>query len=314
MLQGMDDGTAATAPLPGLAHDLATAAGALRQITVQVRTAGAGAGSGIVWRPDGLIVTNAHVARGPRAAVELWDGRTFEAPVTARDPRRDLATLQIPAAGLPAATPGDPRALRVGDLVLAMGNPLGMVGALAVGIVHAVEGRDGAGGRGPRWIRADVRLAPGNSGGPLADARGHVVGVNTLIAGGLGCAVPTTTVERFLAQTAPGAARRTSLGVVARPVVVALGRRRALGLMLVDVAVGGAADRAGLLIGDVLLGVDGRLITSPGDLGAMIEDGAELVRLDLVRGRERLTREVALGVQAPGVQAPGVQAPGVRAA
>jgi serine protease Do len=300
MVQEMDDDAGSSpAPRPDLAHDLAATAGALRQITVQVRTAGTGAGSGIVWRPDGLIVTNAHVARGPRAVVELWDGRTFEARVTARDPRRDLATLQVPAAGLPAATPGDPRALRVGDLVLAMGNPLGVTGALAVGIVHAVEGRNGADGRAPRWIRADVRLAPGNSGGPLADARGRVVGVNTLIAGGLGCAVPTTTVERFLAQTAPGAATPS----VARPVVVALGRRRTLGLMLVEVAAGGVADRAGLLIGDVLLGVDGRPFTSPGDLGALIEDGAGVVRLDLVRGGERSTREVTLGEEAPGVRA-----------
>src|SRR4029450_8978197 len=98
-----------------------------------------------------------------------------------------------------------PTDLRTGDLVVALGHPWGITGAIALGIVHVVETRRGA----PRWIRADIRLAPGNSGGPLADARGRVVGVNTLIAGGLGVAVPTTTVTRFLAEVEgrPGRSR-----------------------------------------------------------------------------------------------------------
>ncbi|HUQ80412.1 MAG TPA: trypsin-like peptidase domain-containing protein, partial [Gemmatimonadaceae bacterium] len=95
---------------------------------------------------------------------------------------------------------GHPTDLRTGDLVLALGNPLGITGALALGVVHAVERRRGA----PRWLRADIRLAPGNSGGPLADARGRVVGVNTLIANGLGVAVPVTTVLRFLSDVSQG--------------------------------------------------------------------------------------------------------------
>jgi len=105
----------------------------------------------------------------------------------------------------PAAT-GHPTDLRTGDLVVALGHPWGITGAIALGIVHAVEARRGA----PRWIRADIRLAPGNSGGPLADARGRVVGVNTLIAGGLGVAVPTTTVSRFLDQVEARRARSRS--------------------------------------------------------------------------------------------------------
>jgi serine protease Do len=181
-----------------LGSALAEVATAIRRSTVEVRTEGTGVGSGIVWDASGTIVTNAHVARSDHASVVLWDGRELEGVVTARDPRRDLAVIQLDLMGtsLPAASLGHPTDLRTGDLVLALGNPLGITGALALGIVHAVEQRRGA----PRWIRADIRLAPGNSGGPLADARGRVVGVNTLIANGLGVAVPVTTVLRFLAD------------------------------------------------------------------------------------------------------------------
>ena len=181
-----------------LGRELAELASVLRRSTVEVQTRGAGAGSGIIWQANGFIVTNAHVARADRATIVLSDGRAFDGVVTARDPRRDLATIAIDvgSALLPAAAIGHPTDLRTGDVVVALGHPLGITGALALGVVHVVEVRRG----GPRWIRADIRLAPGNSGGPLADAHGRVVGVNTLIAGGLGVAVPVTTVARFLAD------------------------------------------------------------------------------------------------------------------
>jgi serine protease Do len=181
-----------------LGRELADLASVLRRSTVEVQTHGTGSGSGIIWEANGLIVTNAHVARDDSATVVLSDGRAFDGVVTARDPRRDLATIAIDVGStlLPTATIGHPTDLRTGDLVVALGNPLGIVGALALGVVHVVEVRRG----GPRWIRADIRLAPGNSGGPLADAHGRVVGVNTLIANGLGVAVPVTTVARFLAE------------------------------------------------------------------------------------------------------------------
>src|SRR5580692_10619121 len=137
----------------------------LRRSTVQVamRGRGQGSGSGVIWSADGLIVTNAHVARGTEAKVSLWDGSTHVATVLNRDPRRDLASLRIAGLGLPAATPGDSSALRAGELVIAVGNPLGFIGALTTGVVHSLP-------NGKRWVAADVRLAPGNSGGPLADA------------------------------------------------------------------------------------------------------------------------------------------------
>src|SRR5262245_28314273 len=157
-----------------LGRELAELASVLRRSTVEVHTRGAGAGSGIIWSANGLIVTNAHVARTERATVVLSDGRELAGLVTAHDPPRDLATISVDATSValePAAI-GHPTDLRTGDVVVALGHPLGFTGAIAFGVVHVVETRRGA----PRWIRADIRLAPGNSGGPLADARGRVIG------------------------------------------------------------------------------------------------------------------------------------------
>lgn len=171
----------------------------LGRVTVEVRGGGRrGAavtvGAGVVWHPDGLILTNAHVAHRD-VTVVLADGRSWSARLVARDPQRDLAALVVDASGLPAARIGDSGALRVGELVLAVGNPLGLVRALSAGLVHAV---------GPRAIHADLRLAPGNSGGPLADARGHVVGLNAMIVGGLAVAVPSREARRFVREQLRG--------------------------------------------------------------------------------------------------------------
>ncbi|HKA61746.1 MAG TPA: trypsin-like peptidase domain-containing protein [Methylomirabilota bacterium] len=176
----------------------AAMATALAQVTVEVRSgprgpgrrgaAGAPVGAGVVWHPDGLILTNAHVARGD-VSVVLGDGRARPARLVARDPARDLAALVVEASGLPAAPIGESSALRVGEVVLAVGNPFGLARALSAGLVHAVDGR---------VIQADLRLAPGNSGGPLADARGRVVGLNAMIVGGLAIAVPSEVARAFI--------------------------------------------------------------------------------------------------------------------
>lgn len=173
----------------------------LRQITVRVRNHRVGEGSGVIWNADGLIVSNAHVALGEPLAIELWDGRRYEAELIRRDSRRDLALLAIPAAGLPEALPGDTRLLRPGQLVLALGHPIGLPHAVALGVIH-----DLSDGERSRWVRADIRLAPGNSGGPLANTAGEVIGINTLVAGGLGHAVATGVVQRFLLETGARAA------------------------------------------------------------------------------------------------------------
>src|SRR5271166_5739807 len=113
----------------------------LRRVTVQVRTSGGDAGSGVIWDSGGLIVTNAHVVRSSRMEIELWDGRVFPAEIQAQDPRRDLAALRIRRNALPAAVVGNSAALRPGELVIAVGNPLGFIGALTTGVVHAVGAR-----------------------------------------------------------------------------------------------------------------------------------------------------------------------------
>ncbi len=266
----------------------------LRRVTVQVRTPagrqgrGESAGSGVVWRTDGLVVTNAHVARGERALVELYDGRTLPARRVAVDGARDLSALRVDAHGLEAAAQGAAAHLRPGDLVVALGNPLGWVGALGLGVVHGVDRFHGA----PRWIRADVRLAPGNSGGPLANASGAVVGLNAMVVGELGVAIPTEAVERFLAD--PGA--RPVLGVSLRPVVARDVRGDAPALLVTGVRAGGAAARAGLRPGDALLGVDGEPFAQAIDLGVALEGlhPGDVLPLDVFREGRRARRDVSL--------------------
>jgi serine protease Do len=181
--------------VPGVEAALGDIAERLRRVTVHVRSGGRSAGAGVVWLRSGVVVTNAHVAAGPRAEVVLPDGRALPARLVARDPHHDLAALAVDAGELPAALRVDARGLRAGELVIALGHPLGVAYAAALGVVHrAPSGVRGPGG----WLHADIRLAPGNSGGPLADTSGRVVGINAMIVGGLGIAVPTHLVERFV--------------------------------------------------------------------------------------------------------------------
>jgi serine protease Do len=171
-------------------HGFGDIAEGLRRSTVQVFSKGHnGSGSGLVWNRGGLILTNAHVARTEQATIELWDGRRFVARVLLRDPWRDLAILRTGATDLHPAVIGDSDAARPGELVLAVGNPLGFSGALSTGVVHSIGTIRGMGRQ--RWIRAGVQLAPGNSGGPLANAQGQVIGINTAIVEGLGVAAPS---------------------------------------------------------------------------------------------------------------------------
>ena len=141
------------------------------------------------------MVTNAHVARAPSLRVRLADDRHLAARLVAADRRADLALLRVPRTRVTLASLADSDSLCVGALVVALGHPLGLRGTLTAGIVHAL-GPLSPGGR--RWIHADLRLAPGNSGGPLADTAGHVVGLNTMIAGGLALAIPINDVRRFV--------------------------------------------------------------------------------------------------------------------
>jgi serine protease Do len=179
--------------LESVSPHLAPIADRLREVTVEVSTDN-GAGAGVLWAPD-LIVTNAHVARAPRVRVGLADNRLLEAQLVVTDRRLDLALLRMPRTRVALASLADSDTLCVGALVVALGHPLGLRRTLTAGVVHAI-GPVSADGR--RWIHADLRLAPGNSGGPLADTAGHVVGINTMITGGLALAIPINDVRRFV--------------------------------------------------------------------------------------------------------------------
>jgi serine protease Do len=182
--------------------DLDALAEDLRRVTVELTSAGHVAGAGVVWAP-GWVVTNAHVVRHSRAVIRLADGRRTEAVVAGGDPAADLAMLRVADLTLPAAMTVRTETPRIGSLVLALGHPLGLRGVLTAGIVHAI-GPLAPNGRS--WIQADLRLAPGNSGGPLTDARGHLIGLNAMIAGGLALAIPVRDVCRFARSAGiPGA-------------------------------------------------------------------------------------------------------------
>lgn len=260
----------------------------LRRSTVHVSSGGRGHGSGIIVKSDGTIVTNAHVAQFGGSNVTLWDGRSFPAQVAALDPRRDLAILRLPASDLPAAPLGDSNRLRAGELVIAIGNPLGFMGALTAGVVHAIGPLPGLGPR--KWIQAGVRLAPGNSGGPLADATGNVVGVNTMVAGRLGLAVPSNEVARLLRGENP-----QPLGVTLRAVAVSAAGRERLGLMILELVPDSPATRASLLPGDILLGADGRFFTALEDLeDALAANSGRVLRLQFLRADPSKIRTVAV--------------------
>jgi S1-C subfamily serine protease len=182
----------------------------LRSLTVEIVNYRSG-GSGVIWSRDGLIVTNAHVVTSSQVNVKLEDDRIVKGTVIARDDQRDLAAIQINVQKLPTPIVGNSQLLRPGEMVLAMGSPWGFRGALTVGIVHTTKWQT-VKGTELFWsektfpilnypdslIVADIRLAPGNSGGILANARGEIIGVNMAIFNGLALAIPSQQVENFI--------------------------------------------------------------------------------------------------------------------
>ncbi len=252
----------------------------LRRSTVQVRARRNGSGSGVIWSQDGQIVTNAHVlGNSSSVEVELWDARRVPGKIVKTDRRRDLALLQLEASGLPAATAGDSNALRPGELVVAVGNPFGFTGAASSGVIHRLDSS---------WIVSQVRLAPGNSGGPLANVRGDIIGINTMIAGGLAFAIPSRAVTGFL-STSPQV--RTELGVVVRPLDT--------GFLVLEVVRDSPAHYASLLIGDILTGAGGNRFSSLRDLENAIQASPKgVLELQFRRGRAENIRTVAVRLSA----------------
>ncbi|HTT32517.1 MAG TPA: trypsin-like peptidase domain-containing protein [Methylomirabilota bacterium] len=268
----------------------------LRRSTVLIHSGGRGSGSGVIWSRDGVLVTNAHVVHRSRPTVQLWDGREFEAVTQTRDPRRDLAQLRISATNLPAAAAADSSQVRPGELAIAVGNPLGFVGALATGVIHGVGPLRRLGTQS--WVQADVRLAPGNSGGPLADARGRVVGINTMVAGRLALAIPSNEVHDFLsAGPADG-----WLGVTLHPALIPRPRfrRRTFGLVILEVEHGSPAAQASLLPGDILLGTEDKPFGSHDDLWRALRGrGPRVLRIEFLRGDYSRVRRVTVQLGAP---------------
>jgi S1-C subfamily serine protease len=258
-----------------------------------------GGGSAVAISPDGYMLTSAHVVAegndGVRATFS--DGRELETEIVGADPLSDLALVRAQASDLTPAKLGDADELRVGQLVVAIGSPMGLAGTVTAGVVSALgrslPTRSGSAGRlVENVIQTDAALNPGNSGGALADGLARVVGVNTAVAGvGLGLAVPINEATRKIISSlmSDGRVRRAYIGIVggSRPLPpkVASRVRRELGIEVVEVVDGSPAARAGLKPEDLIVAVDGRPVSDVGDLQRLMvaeRIGAGL-ELDLVR-------------------------------
>lgn len=186
--------------LEQISAGMADVADAVRRSLVHITNGRRGAGAGSIWHPDGLVLTNAHVVGSRGLRVTLPDGREVEARVVAYDKGLDLAALSVGGNGLPTIELGDSTRLRAGELVLAMGHPWGVQGAVTAGVVVGVgAGMPEAPASDREWVVANLRLRPGHSGGPMMDARGRLVGINTMITGpSVAMAVPVHVAKEFL--------------------------------------------------------------------------------------------------------------------
>ena len=283
----------------------------VRPSVVQVRSGGRGNGTGVIWRASGAILTNDHVVAHANGRIEVLfsDGRALAATVGARNADLDLALLEVPAGDLPAAAVGDSAQLRVGELVFAVGHPWGQPWVVTAGIVSGlgevpVRGSSGPGAAGgermAQYVRSDVRLAPGNSGGPLLNARGEVIGINAMIFGGdLAVAIPSHVASEWTVAPSRG---RTYLGASVAPASFPPPLRngawtgRDAGLLVVEIVPGGPAALAGLAVGDLLLDAAGAPLDSVEALRAQLSEHAtRSLRLYLTRGGSILPLDINLG-------------------
>lgn len=266
-----------------------------------------GAGSGFVLTPDGYIVTNSHVTAGSRKITASFiDGQKLSAGLVGRDDSTDIAVLRVDASGLPFAQLDESSSLLVGQLVIAMGNPFGFQSTVSTGVVSAL-GRS-LRSRQHRLIENIIQhtapLNPGNSGGPLLDSHGHVVGINTAIiamAQGIGFAIPAGTMRWVVPQIlSQGRVRRSYLGIVGyrrqldRRLIRSHGIEGDYAVEIVSGELEGPARRAGLRIGDVVIALDGGRVTSVDGIFRILAEWpvGQRLAVTVLRGREIKTIDV----------------------
>jgi S1-C subfamily serine protease len=277
------------------------------------RGGGGGSGSGVIFTPDGYILTNAHVVAGGRAfEVALTDGSTHSATLVGIDPATDLAVIRIQGERLPHAQLGESARLKVGQLCVAIGNPLGFSSTVSAGVVSAL-GRNMRAQDGrlmENIVQSDVALNPGNSGGPLVDTRSRVIGINTAVifgAQGISFAVPVDTAKWVVGQLMTrGKVRRSWLGVVAQTRKIDPRIRRQLellqesGVEIMSAEPVAPAALAGAKDGDILLALDERPVRTVDDVHRLLSQWpvAQALKLTLLRRTERL-EVIALPTEAP---------------
>lgn len=291
--------------LRSVSDDLAATVETAGQAAVRVDGRRRMPGSGIVWSADGLIVTSHHVVeRDENISVGLANGEAVGASVVGRDPTTDIAVLRAQTGGLNTVSWTEIDAVKVGHLVLALGRP-GRTVQATLGVVSALgEGwRTGAGGHIDRYLQTDVVMYPGFSGGPLVEAGGGILGLNSsALARGVSVTLPTATVRRVVETLVQhGRVRRGFLGVKAQPVrlpqTIAQEVGQETGLLLASVEPGSPADTSGLLLGDTLIRFDGEIVADMDDLlGALSGDRmGRSVPVQVLRGGQVQTVNVTVG-------------------
>lgn len=294
--------------LQGLSNDLADVVERAGRQVVRVNARRRVPGSGILWSPDGVVVTADHVVEVEEGiTIGLPEGQEVPAQLVARDPGTDLAVLRAQLSGRTAVELAEPSSVKVGNLVLALGRP-GEEGPMAtIGIVSALTGpwRTRRGGVLEQLIQTDVTLYPGFSGGPLVDASGRVIGLNSSLLGrGASVAIPVETVQRVVqALLTQGRVRRGYLGVSSQPVtlppglVQGLGLGQRAGLLVVGVEPKGPADKAGLMLGDLLVGLAGQPVQNAEDLQGLLgpERVGQKTQVRVIRGGQLRDIAVTIG-------------------
>jgi S1-C subfamily serine protease len=298
----------ATGVLAALSDDLAAAVERAGRSVVAIHARRRIPSSGVVWR-SGAIVTASHtVTRDEDITLTLPDGHTAPAVLAGRDETTGLAVLRTDAPGLAPAERADPGALRAGNLVLALGRP-GTALTASLGVVSAVgeEWRTWQGGRIDQFVRLDIAIYDGFSGGPLVEAGGHILGINTSgLARGMPLTIPGTTVDRVADQVlAGGRLDRGYLGLASQPVRLPEGLRQSLrlagdfGLVVVNVEPGGPADRGGVLLGDILIALDGAPVSDPRDVLAALTPGhvGRAIPVRVLRGGQPTELSITVGAR-----------------